>query len=144
MRLVNSIENGIVIDHITAGKGMIVFNELKLKDVCNTIVLLMGIPSKHLNKKDILKIEGDFKLDPKVLGLIDTNIIVNYIEDNKVIKKEHVSVPDKVSDIIKCDNPRCISHTDDYAKPIFTLMKQNGELEYQCSYCEEITKIKFK
>ena len=144
MRLVNGIEKGIVIDHITAGKGMIVYDELRLKDICNTTVLLLNITSKHLTKKDIIKIEGDFELDSKVLGLIDTNITVNYIKDNKVIKKECVTVPNEVGNIIKCDNPRCISHTDEYAKPIFTLVKQNGELEYQCSYCEEITKIKFK
>ncbi|MCD6436472.1 MAG: aspartate carbamoyltransferase regulatory subunit [Clostridiales bacterium] len=144
MRLVNGIEKGIVIDHITAGKGMIVYNKLKLNDVTNTTVLLLNIISKHLTKKDIIKIEGNFDLNSKVLGLIDTNITINYIDNNKVIKKEYVEVPSTIDTIIKCSNPRCISHTDEYAKPTFTLIKQNGELQYQCSYCEEITKIKFK
>ncbi|MBN2260268.1 MAG: aspartate carbamoyltransferase regulatory subunit [Clostridiales bacterium] len=144
MRLVNGIEKGIVIDHISSGKGMVVYNKLNLSQIANTTVLLMNIPSKHLGRKDIIKIEGDFDLNTALLGLIDTNIKVNIIENNEVIMKKFVEVPNQVSDIIKCSNPRCISHIDDYAKPVFTLMKQNGELEYQCNYCDELTKIKFK
>jgi aspartate carbamoyltransferase regulatory subunit len=144
MRLVNSIKNGIVIDHITKGRGLRVYHELKLDTIENTTVLLMNVGSDHLNKKDIIKIEGDFDLNHEILGLIDTNITVNLIENEKVVKKIFVEVPEKVSNLIKCQNPRCISHTDDYAKPVFTLVGKNGELQYQCSYCEEITKVKFK
>jgi len=142
MRLVNGIENGVVIDHISYNKGMIVYNKLKLYDLNCTVVLLLNIESKKFGKKDIIKIAGEANIDTTVLGLIDTNISINYIENGKLIKKEKVTVPEKVTNIIKCDNPRCISHSDSYAIPTFTLKSKNGELRYQCNYCDEITTFK--
>jgi aspartate carbamoyltransferase regulatory subunit len=144
MRLVNGIANGVVIDHITAGRGMIVYNKLKLDENKCTTVLLLNVESKHLGRKDIIKIEDVLEIDATVLGLIDQNITLNYINDGKLIDKKTVEVPKIVKNIFKCSNPRCITHSDDYATSTFTLKNQNGVLEYQCNYCEEITKYKVK
>ena len=142
MRLVNGIANGVVIDHITAGRGMVVYNKLKLDEKKCTTVLLMNVESKNLGHKDIIKIEDVLEIDTTVLGLIDQNITLNFIKDGKLIDKKKVEVPKIVKNIFKCDNPRCITHSDDYATSVFTLKSQNGVLEYQCNYCEEITKYK--
>ena len=142
MRLVNGIANGVVIDHITAGRGMTVYNKLKLEKLNCTTVLLLNVESKHLGHKDIIKIEDVLDVDTTVLGLIDPNITVNYIENGKLIKKDTVEVPKIVKNIFKCKNPRCITHTDEYALSTFTLKSQNGVLQYQCNYCDEITVYK--
>jgi len=88
------------------------------------------------------KIEDVLDVDTTVLGLIDPNITVNYIENGKLIKKDTVEVPKIVKNIFKCKNPRCITHTDEYALSTFTLKSQNGVLQYQCNYCDEITVYK--
>ena len=142
MRLVNGIQNGVVIDHIPAGKGLAVYNKLKLNELKAVTVLLFNVESKELGRKDIIKIENKRDVDMAVLGLIDQHITLNYNVDGKIIEKKTVGVPQTVKGIFKCTNPRCISHSDDYAVPTFTLKKHNGELQYQCNYCEEITKYK--
>jgi aspartate carbamoyltransferase regulatory subunit len=143
MLKVNGIKNGIVIDHIPAGKGPRIFNELFTKYVDSSVVLLINVQSKTLGKKDIIKIEDEYNFDLNILGLIDNRITVNIIKDNKLDKKIKVAVPEKIKGFITCKNPRCISHSDDYAIPEFTLISSNGDLKYSCSYCEEITKYKF-
>jgi aspartate carbamoyltransferase regulatory subunit len=143
MLKVNGIKNGIVIDHIPAGKGSKIFNKLFSKYVESPVVLLMNVPSKTLGKKDIIKIEDEYNFDLDILGLIDKNITVNIIRDDKLEKKMKVTIPNKIKGFIECKNPRCISHSDIYAIPEFTLISSNGNLKYSCSYCEEITNYKF-
>ncbi|MDM8534498.1 aspartate carbamoyltransferase regulatory subunit [Clostridiaceae bacterium HSG29] len=143
MLTVNGINNGIVIDHIPAGKGPRIFNKLFSEHVNSPVVLLMNVQSKTLGKKDIIKIENEYNFDLNLLGLIDKHITVNIIENDKLKEKIKVVVPEKIKGFIKCKNPRCISHTDDYAIPEFTLLSSNGTLKYSCSYCEEITEYKF-
>ena len=142
MRLVNGIENGIVIDHITAGRGMTIYHKLKLDELNCTTVLLFNAESKTLGRKDIIKIENNIDVDTAMLGLIDQNITIAYIKDGKIIDKKHVVVPKIIQNIFKCKNPRCITHSDEYAISTFTLKSENGELHYQCNYCDEITEYK--
>jgi aspartate carbamoyltransferase regulatory subunit len=138
---VKGIENGIVIDHIQAGKGLKVFNRL-FSDTTNPVVLLMNVPSKQLGKKDIIKIENTFDVNMDILGIIDPNITVNVIKNNQLADKLKAEIPKSLKGGIQCQNPRCITHTDDYAESEFTLISANGKLEYECSYCEEITVYK--
>jgi aspartate carbamoyltransferase regulatory subunit len=139
---VKGIENGIVLDHIGAGNGLKIFNQLFSDTEC-PVVLLMNVKSKALGRKDIIKIEDTFDVDMDLLGLIDKNITVNIIKESKLVEKKSVSVPATITGGIKCQNPRCISHSDDYAVPTFRLIKANGKLEYECSYCEEISVYRF-
>lgn len=138
---VKGIENGIVIDHIKSGNGLKVFNML-FSNTDNPVVLLMNVPSNQYGFKDIIKIENTFDVNRDMLGLIDPNITVNIIKDNLLVDKFKVSIPETIRGGITCKNPRCITHTDDYAIPEFKLIKANGKLEYECSYCEEITVYK--
>lgn len=138
---VKGIENGVVIDHISVGNGLKIFN-LLFADSDNPVVLLMNVASKAIGKKDIIKIENVFDVDLNVLGLIDPKITVNVIKNNTLIGKVKATIPKTIKGGLKCQNPRCITHSDDYAVPEFTLLKANGKMEYECSYCEEITVYK--
>lgn len=138
---VASIQRGIVIDHITVGNGLKIFNKLMLHQVDYPVVLLINVPSKAMGKKDIIKIENNIDIDLDFLGLIDHNISINIIEDCKLIHKKKVEIPTKVKGLFPCHNPRCITNFDDYAQPTFKLVSPST-LGYQCEYCEEITEYK--
>lgn len=138
---VKGINNGIVLDHITAGKGLTVFNKL-FQNTEFSVVLLMNVSSKNISKKDIIKIEGSTDVDLNVLGLIDSGITVNIIKDGVVSEKHSVSIPETIEGVFECENPRCITNSDIWANPTFKLVGKNGSLEYACDYCEEITKYR--
>jgi len=138
---VKGIENGVVIDHISAGNGLKIFN-LLFAELEQPTVLLMNVKSDLLGTKDIIKIENVFDVDLDLLGLVDPRITVNIIKEGKLFGKVNATIPTTIKGGIKCHNPRCITHTDDYAIPEFKLVKSNGVLEYECSYCEEITVYK--
>lgn len=137
---VKGIKDGIVIDHIKAGNGLKLFNQLNLDKIDCPVVLVMNVDSKNLTKKDIIKIEDKFDLDLDKLGLIDSNITVNIIKDDRVVDKKNVSIPKEITGTFKCSNPRCITNADDYVAPSFKLIDSSGTPEYLCEYCEEITK----
>ncbi|SES68682.1 aspartate carbamoyltransferase regulatory subunit [Anaerobranca gottschalkii] len=134
------IQNGIVIDHITPGKGIKIYEKLKLDSLNHPIILMRNIPSDKHNLKDVIKIENIFDISVEFLGLLDSNITINYIKEQQVIKKVKAFLPLKVKGIIKCKNPRCISFKDEFILPEFTLNDaKNG---YHCNYCEETTYLK--
>lgn len=139
---VKGIQNGIVIDHIKAGNGLKIFNKLLSETIEMPVVLLMNVDSKLLGKKDIIKLADVFEIDFDILGLIDHNITVNIVKDSKIIAKHKATIPDEVTGLFNCNNPRCITNSDAYAIPKFKLYEKNGSAEYICSYCEEITKYR--
>lgn len=140
---VKGIRNGVVLDHIKAGKGLEVFHMLKLNKVDASVVLLMNVTSKDLGKKDIIKIENKDDFDFNILSLIDTNITVNIIKEDKRVQKFTVEVPEKIVGQIQCKNPRCVTNFDDYVSPTFHKYEENDDvIEYVCEFCEEITKFK--
>lgn len=139
MLKVAGIEDGIVIDHIQAGKGIHIFEKLALDTTKTPVVLLMGVKSNRQGMKDIIKIEGTHDVNLDMLALIDKNITVSHIKEGQIIEKSGLKAPKTIQGIFECSNPRCISHVDSLAIPTFTLKKTNGSLKYQCNYCEEIT-----
>lgn len=139
MLTVNSINYGIVIDHITAGNGIKIFEKLKLDQVDFPVVLLINVPSSKFGKKDIIKIENKIDVDLTMLGLIDPAITVNIIENNKIVNKMSINIPDEVQGLFQCKNPRCVSNSDVYVTPKFKLAHVNGKIHYRCNYCEELT-----
>ncbi|KAB3530283.1 aspartate carbamoyltransferase regulatory subunit [Alkaliphilus serpentinus] len=141
MLKVTGIEKGIVIDHITSGQGLKIFEKLNLHKLSTPVVLLMNVSSNKLGKKDIIKIQDYLDIDLTVLGLIDPNITINIVENNEIKEKRDIEIPEKVSGLFKCKNPRCITSVDDYAEAEFTLVP-NGKIQYRCSYCEELTEYK--
>lgn len=134
---VDSIKNGIVIDHIKAGRGMKIFNYLRLNKAEFSVALIMNVQSKMLEKKDIIKIENNIDLNLDVLGLIDANITVNIIENETISDKIKIKLPEKVQNVIKCKNPRCITSIEKNIPHKFYLVNRENK-EYRCKYCDEL------
>lgn len=137
---ITSIKNGIVIDHIEAGKGIKIFNYLKLDKQGYSVALIINADSKKLAKKDIIKIENCGDIDYTVLGLLSPTITIDEVKDEKIVKKVSPTLPSRVQNIIKCKNPRCITSVETYVPHSFVLVdKEAGR--YRCEYCDEITKL---
>lgn len=141
MLKVTSIEKGIVIDHISSGKGLKIFQKLNLDKLNTPVVLLINVPSKALGKKDIIKIQDYIDLDLRILGLIDPNITINIIEKDDIVEKKKIQLPQNVKGLFQCKNPRCITSIDNYVESEFTLVK-HSKTKYKCNYCEELTEYK--
>ncbi|MFD3157750.1 aspartate carbamoyltransferase regulatory subunit [Haloimpatiens sp. FM7330] len=139
---VDGLKNGIVIDHIQAGMGIKIFNYLELDKVNGSVALIMKVSSKKMEKKDIIKIENVVDINFDMLGLMDPNITVNIIEDDKIKEKIKLSLPKKVENLIKCKNPRCITSIEKYIPHKFYLVDEEKS-EYRCEYCDEAYKLEF-
>ena len=137
MLYIDSITNGIVIDHIHAGAGLKIFNHLKLDKADFTVALIMNVPSKRHGKKDLIKIETDMYLDLTILGFIDPDITINIIKDEKIVKKIKLSLPEKVEGLIECNNPRCITSEERDIVHKFVLIDEKTGT-YKCEYCDQI------
>ena len=134
---IEEIKNGIVIDHIKAGLGIRIFNWLSLDKAPYTVAFVANASSSKRERKDIIKIDNTISINLDVLGLIDPNITVSIIENERVTKKIKLSLPAKVENVIVCKNPRCISSTEKYIPHVFYL--ENSDLRtYRCEYCDEI------
>ena len=134
---IEEIKNGIVIDHIKAGLGIRIYNWLRLDKVPYTVAFVANASSARSGRKDIIKIDNTISINLDVLGLIDPNLTVNIIENERVTKKIKLTLPKKVENVLICKNPRCISSTEKYLVHVFHL--ENPELRnYRCEYCDEI------
>jgi aspartate carbamoyltransferase regulatory subunit len=131
------MNEGVVLDHIEAGKSMQLYKYLKLDKMDCCVAIIKNAHSNKMGKKDIIKIECNIKdLDLNVLGYIDHNITVNIIEDGVIVDKEKLSLPKQLVNIIHCKNPRCITSVEPELDQIFFLADEEKEL-YRCRYCEE-------
>lgn len=130
---IDEIENGIVFDHITAGKGMEVYNTLHLEKLNCQVAIIQNAKSEKMGAKDIIKINDLIDINLDVLCYIDKDITVNIIKDGKSVEKKNLSLPKTLINVIKCSNPRCICNNEDIDH-IFTLVDDNGT--YRCLYCE--------
>jgi aspartate carbamoyltransferase regulatory subunit len=134
---IDKIKNGVVIDHIKAGQGIRIFNWLGLDKSPHTVAFVVNASSRRMGRKDIIKIDNTIAINFNILGLIDPNITVNVIENEEITEKITLSLPEKVENVIRCKNPRCITSTETYIPHIFHL--ENLELRtYRCEYCDEI------
>ncbi len=135
---VDSIKNGLVLDHIKAGRGMQIYEVLNLAALDCPVAIIKNVPSKKMGKKDIIKIDAAIELDLDILGYIDPDITVNVIKDSTVEKKR-LSLPEQLTGVLKCKNPRCISTTEQELPHIFKLADREGRV-YRCLYCESAAK----
>ena len=132
---IDSIKNGIVIDHIASGKSMEIYELLNLEKLDCQVAIIKNAQSGKMGKKDIIKIDADVELDLEILGYIDKDITVNIIKNGVLAEKRHLSLPEKLVNVISCKNPRCITTVEQGIDQIFKLTdKENGE--YRCAYCE--------
>lgn len=132
---VDSIKNGIVIDHITAGKGMKLYNLLGLDSLECSVALIKNVPSKKTGTKDIIKIDTDFEIDTDILGYVDPNVTVNVIKDGKIIEKKNIELPQVLNNVLFCKNPRCITATEQEIVHTFKLTDKENQV-YRCIYCD--------
>lgn len=137
MLTINSIKNGIVIDHIKAGYGMKIYKYLELDKADYSVALIMKAESSKLGKKDIIKIENNLEMDFAVLGFIDPNITIDIIKDEKIYKKIKLKLPNRIENIIECKNPRCVTSVEKNIPHIFNLVDEKAG-EYRCEYCDQI------
>ena len=135
--VIDAIKNGIVIDHIKAGKSMEIYKYLGLGKMDCTVAIIKNARSSKMGRKDIIKIEGPLdSLDLDVLGYIDHTITVNIIRDERIVEKRCLSLPDRLVNVIHCKNPRCITSIEQELPHIFYLSDEKTET-YRCQYCEE-------
>ena len=132
---IDSIHNGIVLDHITAGRGMEIYKVLGLDKLDCTVAMIKNADSVKKGKKDIIKVGQVIDLDFDVLGYIDPGITVNIIQDGKLAKRSHLSLPERVKGIIRCKNPRCITSVEQELVHEFRLADREKKI-YRCIYCE--------
>ena len=137
---IDSITNGIVIDHIEAGKSMEIYKYLGLESLDCSVAIIKNVKSKRTGKKDIIKIDSNIDVNMDILGYIDTNITVNIIKDGEIIKKAHMELPEKLVNIVKCKNPRCITSDEEDVDQVFELKDKENKI-YRCRYCEAQAKL---
>lgn len=133
--IIGKIKDGIVLDHITAGRGMEIYKILGLDKLDCTVAMIKNADSVKKGKKDIIKVGQVIDLDFDVLGYIDPGITVNLIQDGELVKREHLTLPERVRGIIKCKNPRCITSTEQELEQEFRLTDPEKKI-YRCIYCE--------
>lgn len=132
---IDSIKDGIVLDHITAGNAMKIYNLLGLDKLECTVAIIKNVPSKKVGKKDIIKIDSNFDVNLEVLGYVDPGTTIDIIHDSKLVEKKHVDLPDTLHSVIKCKNPRCITSVESNLEQVFTLTDRENKV-YRCIYCE--------
>lgn len=132
---IDSIKNGIVIDHITAGRSMQIYRFLGLDALECSVALIKNVNSRKMGKKDIIKIDTEYEVDTAILGFVDPNATISVIKDSKIVEKRTLTLPEKLTGVLRCKNPRCITSTEQELPHIFTLTdKETGT--YRCLYCE--------
>ena len=132
---IDSIQNGVVLDHIQAGKSMEIYKYLHLDQLDCSVAIIKNVRSGRMGKKDIIKIASPLDLNLDVLGYIDPNITVNVIRDGIRVEKKNLELPKKLVNIIHCKNPRCITTAEDQLDSIFFLSDAENHT-YRCAYCE--------
>ena len=132
---IDSIQNGVVLDHIQAGKSMEIYKHLHLDQLDCSVAIIKNARSGHMERKDIIKIDSPVELDLDVLGYIDSNITVNIIRDGKLAEKKHLELPEKLVNILRCKNPRCITVSEPQLDAIFKLSNRSRH-SYRCAYCD--------
>ena len=139
---IDSIQNGVVLDHIQAGKSMDIYKHLHLDELDCQVAIIKNARSEHMGKKDIIKIDYPLDLDLDVLGYIDSHITVNIIRDGKRVEKKHLELPQKLVNVIHCKNPRCITDSESQLDAIFVLSDAEKHT-YRCAYCDTAIDKKF-
>lgn len=133
---IGGLNEGIVIDHIKAGMAMSIYNYLELEKLDSSVAIIKNAKSNKMGKKDIIKIEHNIDMDLDILGVLDHNITINIIRDGTIVTKKNLNLPEKVTNIIKCKNPRCITSVEQELPHVFRLTDREKRI-YRCIYCEQ-------
>lgn len=134
---IEEIKNGIVIDHIKAGQGIKVFNWLGLDKASYNVAFVLNAFSTKMGRKDLIKIDNIIDIDFNLLGFIDPNITVRIIRNEKAGKPIQLKLPERVENVLYCNNPRCVTYTEKYIPHIF-ILEDEEKRTYSCEYCDDI------
>ena len=132
---IDSIKRGIVLDHIRAGRSMEIYKYLHLDELECSVAIIKNVKSNAMGRKDIIRIDEDITIDLDVLGYIDPGITVNIIEDGRIAEKKHLELPQRLVNVIRCKNPRCITSVEPGIDQIFRLADKERQV-YRCIYCD--------
>ena len=132
---IDGVNAGVVLDHIKAGKSMQIYKLLGLGKLDCCVAIIQNADSEKYGKKDIIKVDGNISLDFDILGYIDSNITVNIVKNGELEKKVHLDLPERLSDVIKCKNPRCITSIEQEIPHKFKLVDRKKKV-YRCIYCD--------
>ena len=132
---IDGIQNGYVIDHIQAGKAMLIYRYLRLDKLDCSVAIIKNAKSQRMGRKDIIKIDELIPIDLEILGYIDPDVTVNIIRDEKLVEKAHLALPERVVNVIRCKNPRCITQVEQEIEHVFTLADRERGV-YRCAYCD--------
>ena len=132
---IDSIQNGIVIDHIQSGNGMRIYNYLRMDQLSCSVALIQRCKSNRMGSKDIIKVDTLLDIDFEALGYLDPGATISIIRDGVTAEKKKLSLPQKIVNVIKCQNPRCITTTEPGLEHIFRLSHEEPPV-YRCVYCE--------
>ena len=132
---IDSIKDGFVIDHITAGRGMRIYELLELSKLDVPVAIITNAGSKKMGKKDIIKIDGEVPINLEVIGYADPKVTVNVIKDSALKEKLTIPMPETLTNVIFCKNPRCITSVEQEINHIFKLTDKDENV-YRCIYCE--------
>ena len=132
---IDAIQNGIVIDHITAGQGMRLYDLLGLEKLDCSVAIIKNVVSEKMGKKDIIKIDSDIHVNFDVIGYVDPGATVNIIRDGRLVEKRSIDMPETLTNVIFCKNPRCITSTEQELKHVVKLTDRKNKV-YRCLYCE--------
>lgn len=132
---IDSIQNGVVIDHITAGCGMRLYDLLGLDEMDCSVALIRNVSSKKMGRKDIIKIDAAIPVNLDIIGYVDPNATVNIIRGGELVEKRAIAMPEQLTNVIKCKNPRCITSCEQELAHVFKLTDRENKV-YRCIYCE--------
>ncbi len=136
---IDTITNGYVLDHIKAGNSMKIYNHLGLDKLTCGVAVIQNVRSGKNEKKDIIKIDALIDIDLDVLGYIDPGVTVNVIQNSVIVSKQHLCLPEKLTNVIQCKNPRCITGVETQLPHIFRLTDSENQI-YRCIYCDSVAK----
>lgn len=132
---IDSIKRGIVLDHIKAGRSMDIYKLLHLDELECSVAIIKNVKSVAMGHKDIIKVDETIAIDLDVLGYIDPGITVNIIDDGRIVEKKHLELPRKLTNVIRCKNPRCITTVEPGLDQLFRLTDAKNRV-YRCVYCD--------
>ena len=133
---ISGIHEGFVLDHIKAGDSLQIYHDLKLDKLDCTVAIIKNAKSNKMGKKDIIKIEGPITVNLDILGVLDENITINVIKNSEIVEKRLLTLPEMVTNVIKCKNPRCITSIEQELPHRFKLTDKDNRV-YRCMYCEQ-------
>ncbi len=132
---IDASQNVIVIDHITAGRGMRLYELLGLEDQDCSVAIIKNVHSEKLGRKDIIKIDADIPVNLDVIGYVDPGVSVNFIHNGVLTEKRSIDMPETLTNVIFCKNPRCITSCEQELPHVFKLTDRKNKV-YRCLYCE--------